>query len=153
MSVAAPFAEYRFRVPEALIDYNGHMNDAAYAQVLTDANELFLEALGMSASYRDATGCSLYTVEMNIRFRKEVSLDDELHAETRLVSHDRKRVRLSTTVLDSGGDVVATGDSLYLHVDSVNGGVTEFPQDRAGLLLQTQLAHDALAERSSSARS
>ena len=28
------------------IDYNGHMNDAAYAQVLTDANEVFLDALG-----------------------------------------------------------------------------------------------------------
>ena len=148
MTHASAFREYRCEVPERFIDYNGHMNDASYAQVLTDANELFLDALGLSAAYREATGCALYTVEMNIRFLREVSLGDVLTAETVLSTHDRKRVRLGTTVLDAEGEPVATGDSLYLHVDTGEGSVTEFPADRAEVLDRTQQAHDTSADTS-----
>lgn len=143
-----PFAEYRCRVPQAFIDYNGHMNDAAYAQVLTDANEALLEALGMSIGYRERTGCSLYTVEMTIRFLREVGLDDELRAESLVVSHDAKRVRLHTTLLAADGAAVATGETLYLHVDTSAGGVRPIPADRAEVLGEVAAAHaGALPER------
>ena len=147
MTPAAPFVDYAVLVPDRFIDYNGHMNDASYAQVLTDANELFLEFLGLSAAYRDASGCALYTVEMNIRFLREVSVGVELRAQTVLASHDRKRVRLRTTVVGPDGEPVATGDSLYLHVDSTRGAVVEFPVDRVQVLASTQRAHDALSDR------
>ena len=104
------------------------MNDASYAQVLTDANEAFLDALGMSADYRERTGCSLYTVEMTIRFLREVGLDDELRAESLLVANDAKRVRLHTTLLAADGAPVATGETLYLHVDTSAGGVRPIPR-------------------------
>lgn len=143
-----PFREFTCRVGEASIDYNGHMNDAAYAQVLTDANEVFLDALGMSASYRERTGCSLYTVEMTIRFKREVSLGDTLRAETYLASHDTKRVGVHTVLLDDEGRTVATGDTLYLHVDTAAGAVRTFPDDRAVLLEQVKHAHaEALPAR------
>ena len=138
----APFAQFRCRVPASAIDYNDHMNDAAYAQVLTEANELFLDALGMSVAYREATARSLYTVEMTIRFLREVSLGDELHAETWLTSHDAKRVRLHTRILSADDTPIATGDSLYLHVDTEAGGVRPIPEDRAAVLAQVQAAHE-----------
>ena len=147
MTIVAPFAEYACQVPDAFIDYNGHMNDAAYAQVLTDANELFLDALGMSADYRNATGCALYTVEMNIRFLREVSRGDALTARTLLTSHDDKRIRVGTTIIGSDGQPVATGDSLYLHVDTAKGGVVNVPPDRAEFLRRVQDAHDAVSDR------
>jgi acyl-CoA thioester hydrolase len=136
-----PFAQYRCTVPAASIDYNGHMNDAAYAQVLTEANEVFLDALGMSVDYRERTGCSLYTVEMTIRFLREVGLGDELRAETLLESWDAKRVRVRTTVLAADGTAVATGQSVYLHVDTRAGGVRPIPDDRAAVLAEVQSAH------------
>ena len=147
MTIVAPFTEYACQVPDAFIDYNGHMNDAAYAQVLTDANELFLDALGMSADYRKSTGCALYTVEMNIRFLREVSRGDALTARTLLMSHDHKRVRVGTTIVGADGQPVATGDSLYLHVDTAEGGVVSFPPDRAEFLRRVQNAHDAVPDR------
>ena len=147
MTPATPYAEYVLQVPEQFIDYNGHMNDASYAQVLTDANELYLEALGLSVAYRATTGCALYTVEMNIRFLREVSLGDELAARTVLTSHDRKRIRLGTTLVRSDGEPVATGDSLYLHVDSAKGSVVEFPTDRIELLERVQQPHDESSDR------
>jgi acyl-CoA thioester hydrolase len=142
VSIPTPFTEFRRRIPSDFIDYNGHMNDAAYAQVLTEANELFLDRLGLSADYRDRTGCALYTVEMTIRFKREVSLDDELTAETLLASHDGKRVQLKTRLLAADGEPVATGETLYLHVDVEAGGVRSFPEDRAAALSEVQLAHD-----------
>ncbi|MGB2838984.1 MAG: thioesterase family protein, partial [Actinomycetes bacterium] len=71
--VNVPYTEFACGVPPSAIDYNGHLNDAAYAQVLTDANEMFLDALGLSAAYRDASGCSMYTVEITLKFLHEVS--------------------------------------------------------------------------------
>lgn len=136
-----PFREFRCRVSQSAIDYNGHMNDAAYAQVLSDANEVFLDALGMSASYRSATGCSLYTVELTIRFLREVGLGDQLQAESLLASHDAKRVRVHTELLDDEGRVVARGETLYLHVDTAAGAVRAIPEDRAALLAEVQACH------------
>jgi acyl-CoA thioesterase FadM len=101
----------------------------------------------MSADYRVSTGCALYTVEMNIRFLHEVSRGDTLTARTVLASHDSKRVRVSTTIIGTGGEPVATGDSLYLHVDTAKGGVVEFPPDRADVLQQVQHAHSATPDR------
>ena len=136
-----PFSGFGCRVPASAIDYNGHMNDAAYAQVLTDANEVFIDALGLGADYREHTGCALYTVEMTIRFLREVGLGDALHAHTLLASHDAKRVRLRTRLLAADGSAVAEGETLYLHVDAGAGKVRPFPADRAVVLGEVAAAH------------
>jgi acyl-CoA thioester hydrolase len=137
-----PFSSYRAGVDPSSIDYNGHLNDAAYAQVLTDANEEFLDALGLSATYRERTGCAMYTVEITLKFMQEVSAEDQLRAESILATHDAKRVRVHTTLFKGNDVQVATGDSLYLHVDTASGRVSTFPDDRAGVLDDVQRAHD-----------
>ena len=142
-AVSVPFTDFSCGVPPAAIDYNGHMNDAAYAQVLTDANELFLDALGLSASYRERTGCALYTVEITIKFLHEVNAEDTITAESHVASNDAKRLRVRST-LKVGDTDVATGDSLYLHVDTAAGKVTAFPDDRAAVLASV-LHDDGLA--------
>jgi acyl-CoA thioesterase FadM len=119
------------------------MNDAAYAAVVSAANELFLESLSMSAAYR-ATGRALYTVEMTIRYLREVRLGDLLRAETRLVSHDAKRMRVRTTLRTDHGPPVATGDVLYLHVDVEQGRVVEMPVEQQAHLDELQARHDSV---------
>ena len=143
-TVAVPFTDFSCGVPPQSIDYNGHLNDAAYAQVLTDANELFLDALDLSASYRERTGCALYTVEITIKFLHEVNADDTVTAESRVASYDAKRLRVHTR-LRVGDTDVATGDSLYLHVDTEAGKVTPFPDDRAAVLASAQGHDEAFA--------
>jgi acyl-CoA thioester hydrolase len=140
--VAIPFTEFACGVPPTAIDYNGHMNDAAYAQVLTDANELFLDALDLSASYRERTGCSMYTVEINLKFLHEVNASDTITAESRVASHDAKRLRVATT-LKVGDTDVASGESLYLHVNTNTGRVSEFPADRAEALSEAEGDHSS----------
>ncbi len=141
--LTGPFAGYSCRVSQAAIDYNGHMNDAAYAAVVSAANELFLESLDLSVAYR-ATGRALYTVEMTVRYLREVRLNDVLRAETRLISHDGKRIRVRTTLLLEDGHPVATGDVLYLHVDVSRGRVVEMAAERLSHLDRLQALHDAV---------
>jgi acyl-CoA thioester hydrolase len=126
----APFSRYRSDVREEWIDYNGHLHDACYGIVLSDANEMLFEDLGLSEEYRVQTGRAMYTVEWHIRYLAEAKRGDVLDASTIVVSADRKRMRLHTELRRTDQTVVATGEAFYLHVDEAAGGVTAMPDDR-----------------------
>lgn len=140
-----PFRGYRTAVRPEWLDYNGHMNDSAYAVVCTQANELLLDELGVGAAYRAATGCATYTVEAHLRYLGEVGPDAELHADTLLVAADNKRLRFHTTVFDENDAVVLTGEYMFLHMDQNAGRVAPFPPDRAEVVQSTLAAHRDLA--------
>ena len=143
-AAAAPFREHRTVVRPEWVDYNEHMNDAAYAVVLTAANEEFLAALGLSADYRTRTGSALFTAESHLRYLAECSLGQQLSAATLLVAADAKRVHLHTELLDEAGAPVATGEYLYLHVDTVSGRVAELPPDRQQHVAEVLAVHATL---------
>jgi acyl-CoA thioesterase FadM len=134
----APFTAYRERVRPEWLDYNGHLGDASYAIVLSAAHELVLEHLGLSADYRASHRASMFTVETHLRFLAEVSAGQTLTAATVLVESDHKRLRLHSE-LYADGALVATGESLYLHVDTAAGRTAPLPDDR-------QVRVDALRE-------
>lgn len=136
-----PFRGYRTRVRPEWLDYNGHMNDSAYAVVCTEANEMLLDALGVGAAYRATTGCAMYTVEAHLRYLREVGADAELHADTVLVDAGAKRLRVHTTVFDRDEEPVLTGEYMFLHMDTGAGKVTAFPPDRDAVVRATLAAH------------
>jgi len=142
---AAPYARYRAEVRENLIDYNGHLYDAGYAIVLSEANEVLFADLGLSESYRVSTGRAMYTVESHIRYLAESRRGDVLAAESLLVSADPKRMRVHTLLSRIDGTAVATGEHLYLHVDEAVGGVTAMPADRWAAVEALLAAHASLA--------
>jgi acyl-CoA thioesterase FadM len=129
-AAAAPFQRYRSAVREEWIDYNGHLHDACYAIVLSEANEVLFAELELSEDYRVETGRAMYTVECHIRFLAESKRGDTLVASSILVSADPKRMRLHTLLSRDDGTPVATGEFFYLHVDESAGGVTPMPDDR-----------------------
>jgi carnitine 3-dehydrogenase len=143
-SLGAPYARYRAQVREDLIDYNGHLYDAGYAIVLSEANEMLFADLGLSESYRVATGRAMYTVESHIRYLAESKRGDILAAESLLVSADPKRMRVHTLLSRGDETAVATGEHLYLHVDEAAGGVTAMPADRWAAVGALLSAHASL---------
>lgn len=126
------FTDYTTHVRTEWVDYNGHMNDAAYAIVCTEANEVFLDHLGLSAAYREQTGAALYTVEAHLRYLKECHEGESIGARSFVESHDAKRLWVRTTLIGGSGAPVLEGRYLYLHVGP--DGVTPFPPDRAAAL-------------------
>jgi acyl-CoA thioester hydrolase len=140
----APFSTDRSRVRKEWLDYNGHLHDAAYGIVLSDANEELFAALGLSADYRRDHDASMFTVEYHIRYLGECGPDDELSASTLLVDADARKMRLYTELFAGGRRLVATGESFYLHVDTERGGVTPMPQDRHAAVERLRSAHAGL---------
>src|SRR5262249_2110436 len=47
------------------IDYNGHLRDAYYALIVSQASDALMDRVGLDAPYRTRTRCTLYTVEMH----------------------------------------------------------------------------------------
>jgi len=99
-----PYAQYRTEVRGEWIDYNGHLHDAGYATVLSEANEALLAHLGLSEAYRVATGRAMYTVESHIRYLAEARQGDVIEAASLLVSADAKRMRVHTLLRRGEGD-------------------------------------------------
>jgi acyl-CoA thioester hydrolase len=142
---AAPYVQYRAEVREEWIDYNGHLHDAGYAIVLSEANEALLAHLGLSEDYRVGTGRAMYTAESHIRYLAEAKRGDVVEAESLLVNADTKRLRVHTLLRRGDGVPVATGEYLYLHVDQAAGEVTAMPPDRWSAVDALLSAHAPLA--------
>jgi acyl-CoA thioesterase FadM len=137
----APFEGYRTEVGGDWIDYNGHLNDAGYAVLLSAANEVLLAHLGLSEDYRAATGRALYTAESHIRYLAEARRGDQIEAASLLVGADAKRLRLQTLLRRGDGTPVAAAEYLYLHVDPVARGVTAMPAQRWAAVSALLAAH------------
>jgi carnitine 3-dehydrogenase / betainyl-CoA thioesterase len=127
--VRTPLADGRLRLHEALvepawIDYNGHMTESRYLEVLADSTDAFLRHIGILGPYIDA-GRSYYTVETHIRHLGEAHSGDRLLVATRLLGHDSKRLRLYHELLRAEDHApVATGEHMLLHVDRSAGRTT-----------------------------
>lgn len=105
-------------VPAEWIDYNGHMTEFRYAQVLSDATDAVLARIGADAAYV-ASGRSYYTVETHTRLLAEMKEGEGFAVSTQVLSFDGKRLRLFHTVTRrSDGAEVATGEQMLLHVDA-----------------------------------
>ena len=130
-------------VPEAWIDYNGHMMDAYYSMAFTEATEAFLDHVGLGAAYRAVSGCGIYTVESHVCFAKSVLGGAALVYESQLLGWDHKRLHLFHQMVEpGGGDQVATNELMLLHVDLATERVAPMPQPRSRAV---QLAASAQA--------
>jgi carnitine 3-dehydrogenase len=99
------------------IDYNGHMTEYRYLQVLADTTDVFLPLIGAGGDYA-ALGSSYYTVETHIRHLGEAHAGDRLAVSTQLLGHDPKRLHLFHRIRRADdGSPVATGEHMMLHVE------------------------------------
>lgn len=120
---------YKTDIKPAWIDYNEHMNDSAYAIVLTEANEEFLKLGNIGSSYRSTTGCTMYTVEAHIFYLAEVHQSDSLQARTWIGELGPKKLKLTTELIRRDGKIAARGEFLYLHFDQHTSSVIPFPAE------------------------
>lgn len=99
-------------------DYNNHMNEARYLQVFCDSTDAFLQMIGVDRDYV-ASGNSYYTVETHIRHLQEVAGLEPLYVMSQLIGYDDKRIHMFQRIHHGRtGDVLATGEQMFLHVDS-----------------------------------
>jgi acyl-CoA thioester hydrolase len=108
---------YRTAIQAAWIDYNGHLRDAYYALILSYASDALMDRLGMDATYRAATGNTLYTVEMHIHYLREIHQSAIVLVAARLLAADHKRIHAAFEISREGKEgVAATAEFMLLHV-------------------------------------
>lgn len=110
------------------IDYNGHLRDAYYAVIFSEAIDALMDRVGMDASYRQRTGGTLYTVEMHLHYLHEVKQADTALVTLRILGTDSKRIHIALELLRAGNpDVAAGAEVMLLHVRQHAGRVATAP--------------------------
>jgi acyl-CoA thioesterase FadM len=85
----------------------------------------------------------MFTVEMHLRYLAEVSAGQTMTAATTVVEADSKRLRLHSE-LYADGVLAATGECLYVHVDTAAGRSAPLPGDRQARVDALLAAHAQL---------
>ncbi len=117
---AAPTADLPITVhraiPQSWTDYNGHMNETHYLEVGAQATDRFMELIGADADYI-AAGLSFFTVENHLRYLAELHAGDTITVKTQVVAAEGKKMHLFHMIHNADGAVVATMETLQLHMD------------------------------------
>ena len=109
---------YRTTVQEDWVDYNGHLRDAFYLLIFSYATDALMDTLGLDSENREASGHSLFTLELHLNYLHEVKLGAAVEVHTQLIAHDRKRLHLYHSLHLVGDEKELAGnEQMLLHVD------------------------------------
>ncbi len=138
---------YRAVIEPGWIDYNGHVRDAYYTLVLSYAIDELMDHVGLHAAYRQATHCTLYSVEIHLRFLREIKADDELSVATSVLEVDSKRLLVGSRFnCPRLHEPAALAEVLLLHVaQQPKPASTPFPAEVAARLARLECSPAARA--------
>ena len=115
VDITRPIVTGEHAVPLDWTDYNGHMTESRYLQAFADANDRFMEMIGVDAAYL-ASGGSFFTVETHIRHLAEVHAGAPMRVETLCLSGGEDKKMHLFHAMYSGDRLLATGEHMLLHV-------------------------------------
>jgi acyl-CoA thioester hydrolase len=99
------------------IDYNGHLRDGYYVLIASASIDALMDDLGMDETYRRDTRCTLYTLEVHVRFLREIKGNARLCIDRYPAGFDAKRLRLLLALRSAGADeIAAVVDVMLMHV-------------------------------------
>jgi acyl-CoA thioester hydrolase len=127
------------------IDYNGHLRDAYYGLIVSEATDALMDRVGLDAAYRSRTGCTLYTVEMHLHYLHEMKESDTAVVTVRIAGADHKRIHAAFEIVRAG-QVAATAEVMLLHVRQQGATVATapFPAEVSAALAQLRTASEGL---------
>ena len=131
-----PLHLYDAIVLKEWVDYNGHMNDAAYAIPFSRAIDAMMAMVGLDEAGRVATNHTIFTLAMQMRYHHEVKEGEPLKVSGQILEMDAKRIRLYQWIRHGSDDtLLATCEQLLASVDQSGPKISAFP-DHVGQKLQ-----------------
>lgn len=118
---------YHDRVRPDWTDYNGHMNDAAYAAVFSFAVDELIEQLGLDETNRKHDHYTFFTLETHVCYLKEAYEQQKLNVSVQLLDHDAKRLHLIFFMKNNVGDLLATSEQMLMGIATDKGWPGPFP--------------------------
>ena len=124
--------DYQAVVKPEWIDHNGHMNLGYFVVAFDEATDDVYESWGLGLDYPDKSGCSVFTLGVNVDYRAELFEGDAIRIETLLVDHDQKRIHYFHRMYHGvSGKLVATNECLCMNVNLESRRSAPFPADVA----------------------
>lgn len=141
----APFVSSAMAIDPAWIDYNGHLNMAYYNVLFDRAVDEAYDLVGIGASYVKHQKRSLYTVEVHLRYLRELQVGDPVRATFQLLGYDNKRLHYFEQLFHATeGWVAATSENMALHVDMETKKTADFSTEIAERLSRMKASHGML---------
>ncbi|MEM7030083.1 MAG: thioesterase family protein [Chloroflexota bacterium] len=135
------------------IDYNGHMSEAFYVLAFGFATDAFYDHVGLDATYRDQSSCSIYTVEAHISYLRELAVGTHLLFTTLVLGYDQKRLHLFHRLYNAEADyLAATIELMVLHVDQAQQCTVPFPEHVISRLEKIYAEHQKLSRPTQAGR-
>ncbi|MEX5581059.1 thioesterase family protein [Pseudomonas lurida] len=144
---------YSTQVLPDWVDYNGHLRDAFYLLIFSYATDALMDKLGLDSENREASGHSLFTLELHLNYLHEVKLGAEVEVRTQLIAFDAKRLHLYHSLHLAGDEKELAGnEQMLLHVDLAGPHSAPFTEATSATLAtisaeQADLARPALLGR------
>jgi carnitine 3-dehydrogenase len=142
--LSQPLRLHSQRIPAEWVDFNGHVNESRYLQVLADASDAFVRFLGVDAAYL-ASGCSYFTAETHLSFLQQTHAEDVVHVSTQVMAGDERRLHLYHRLeRPQDGALLAESETMLLHVDTGRGKVAPASGDVVEHIRRVAEAHSHL---------
>ena len=135
-------------IPVAWVDYNDHLNDAYHAVAFSQAGDAFMERIGLGPTGREATGRTIYTLALVIRYLAEAKLGQRLAISLQVLETDSKRMRVWLEARRVDDDaLVSTSEQVFMCVDRTGDRprAADFPADVAAQLETIAADHAGLS--------
>jgi thioesterase-3 len=94
---------YRFKVLETHLDTFGHMNNATYLKIFEEARWEMITENGYGLNRIQETGLGPTILELNVKFRRELRLRQDVIIETQVTELRKKLATVQQVMKDSAG--------------------------------------------------
>ncbi|WP_299256804.1 thioesterase family protein [uncultured Kushneria sp.] len=123
-----PLQLFTRHVPHDWVDYNGHMNDAAYALVFSHGVDALMDHIGLDETGRAAHGYTVFTLETHLCYLQQVHEDALVVCDVVLLASDAKRLHLFFTLKDEAGTILSTSEQMLMGIGLQSGRSQAFPE-------------------------
>lgn len=114
------------------IDHNGHMNVAYYVVAFDEATDAIYERWGLGMDYPATSGCSVFTLGINVDYFAELFVDDPVRITTQLVDISDKCIHYFHRMYHGdSGKLIANNECLCINVNLGTRKPQPFPDDVA----------------------
>lgn len=135
---------YKVHVHSEWVDYNGHMNDAAYAIVFSHAVDHLIDTIGLHAEARERLNYTIFTLENHICYLKEAHEKESLHVCVQLIDDDSKRLHVFFDMKNDQGDLLSTSEQMLMGMAKEEGIPSPFPESVTSEIAQLRNEHKGL---------
>lgn len=118
---------YQEYVRAEWVDYNGHMNDSAYAKVFSMAVDRFMDYIGLDEDARSSLSYTIFTLETHLCFLKEAHQDEQLSVSVQLLDLDSKRIHVFFEMKNNVNELLATSEQMLMGMDTLKERPAPFP--------------------------